>query len=205
MYRYLVLVSLFCVLSGCAKTDSQYVEVSGVITVDGKPLEGATVMFVPQNAKNSVGRKLQIAHGVTDGDGRYQLSRPGGAIGAAVGKHSVMVSKIDPIIDLGYIRGKARETVLRKSMQGAETELSSEELLARNVATIALSDFLSLRHKRDLLLESVKIADPIQTVQPFGETVFDSFNLNTVLRFEVSSEGTADADFEVGRDPLLEE
>jgi hypothetical protein len=44
----------------------QPTKVTGTVTLDGKPLAGATIVFSPQ--------KGQLASGVTDSQGRYSLS-----------------------------------------------------------------------------------------------------------------------------------
>ncbi|WP_222434821.1 peptidase associated/transthyretin-like domain-containing protein [Blastopirellula retiformator] len=58
-------------------------EVSGHVTLNGAPLDGATVEFDPENGRPSIG--------VTDADGNYTLQFRAGASGALVGKHSVRI------------------------------------------------------------------------------------------------------------------
>jgi hypothetical protein len=68
-----------------AEPDAAPVKVSGTVTFDGKPLDGATVTFHPE-AKD--GKK---ATGKTDANGNYTL-KTDGAEGAAPGKHRVLIS-----------------------------------------------------------------------------------------------------------------
>jgi hypothetical protein len=67
----LVLATCVTVLTGCsggkATLDTQYVE--GVVTVDDKPVEGATVTFVPVNEGQGMS-----ATGTTDANGVYKLT-----------------------------------------------------------------------------------------------------------------------------------
>lgn len=56
----------------------------GRVTLDGEPLAGATVLFVPQ-----AGRP---ASGVTDADGRYVLEYEPGKRGAPVGTCRVQIT-----------------------------------------------------------------------------------------------------------------
>jgi hypothetical protein len=65
-------------------------EVSGTVTLDGKPLSGVTVTFYPVAEKSDA----QAAHsiGTTDASGAYTLSTADGRKGAVVGKHKVVVN-----------------------------------------------------------------------------------------------------------------
>ena len=63
--------------------------VSGVVTLDGNPVAGATVEFAPDNERKTKGPK---SSGVTDAQGKYTLSGPGGQTGAVVGFHKVTVT-----------------------------------------------------------------------------------------------------------------
>jgi hypothetical protein len=62
--------------------------VSGVVTIDGKPVPSALVTFYPMF--EGFGGEL-IAEGVSDREGRYSLACSLGE-GACVGKHKVTVS-----------------------------------------------------------------------------------------------------------------
>ncbi|NLS92018.1 MAG: carboxypeptidase regulatory-like domain-containing protein [Planctomycetaceae bacterium] len=60
--------------------------VTGKVTLDGNPLEGATVGFVPSAGGTS-------AIGTTDASGTYQLSTFGSNDGAVPGEYKVKVTK----------------------------------------------------------------------------------------------------------------
>lgn len=60
--------------------------VEGIVTMDGKPLEGATVMFNPQGSDG------QPADGKTDASGKFTLSTRGKP-GAAPGNYKVTVTQ----------------------------------------------------------------------------------------------------------------
>lgn len=59
---------------------------SGVVTHRGEPVEGATVTFIP--ATNPV-----PAYGITDAEGRFQLTTYEQDDGAIIGEHYVTVNK----------------------------------------------------------------------------------------------------------------
>jgi len=63
--------------SGCSNNPANYPEVAsvvGTVTLDGKPLEGASITFAPQSGRSS--------SGVTDSSGRYSLNYTGSIRGA---------------------------------------------------------------------------------------------------------------------------
>jgi hypothetical protein len=63
------------------------VPISGVVTLDGTPVEGANVVFAPTSGDGSA------ASGVTDSSGRYQLTTQDPNDGALPGSYMVMISK----------------------------------------------------------------------------------------------------------------
>ncbi|MDA7886740.1 carboxypeptidase-like regulatory domain-containing protein [Pirellulales bacterium] len=85
----------FCVIIlssfGCGNSDANVEYVQGVVTLDGAPLEGATVFFSP---KGSAGKG---AAGTTQSDGSFTLNTQGAkpGDGTAVGDYSVTVSKVE--------------------------------------------------------------------------------------------------------------
>src|SRR5262245_18967580 len=76
------------VLSGCGggpKDLPDIAPVTGTVTLDDKPLEGAVVTFQPETTRQS--------SALTDAGGKYQLSFNQTLKGAAIGKHTVRISK----------------------------------------------------------------------------------------------------------------
>jgi hypothetical protein len=82
------LLVLAVVMTGCSRRFPM-AEVSGKVTLDGKPLSDATVMFVPE--------KGFAAAGTLQPDGTFRLisGRPGN--GAVIGSHKVAVMPADPL------------------------------------------------------------------------------------------------------------
>jgi hypothetical protein len=88
--HYYALVAFALLCAGCGG-GGKLASVSGRVTLNGKPLENAAVMFQP------VAEKTQDpgpgSTGVTDADGRYTLSVVGSnRKGAVVGKHMVRIT-----------------------------------------------------------------------------------------------------------------
>jgi hypothetical protein len=83
-----------CVLAvqGCSGDGFQTARVTGTVTLDGRPLEGAQLEFEPPRAGKTI---LPAAYGMTDAAGHYELRRSGGnggAPGAVVGMNTVRIS-----------------------------------------------------------------------------------------------------------------
>ncbi len=75
--------------SGCGDGGPDIATVEGTVTMDGKPLEGATVVFVPPGGRP--------AGGPTDAKGKYVLNFSGGRKGAIPGENRVQITtKSDP-------------------------------------------------------------------------------------------------------------
>ena len=91
----LPLLYLVCCLGCGDKGEVEFAKVSGTITFCNEPLANAKVMFVPTVVKAENGLTNPVAFGETDENGQYSLSMPGGATGAVIGSHIVLVSKIE--------------------------------------------------------------------------------------------------------------
>lgn len=75
---------------GCGKYD--VAPVSGKITLDGQPLEGATVSFTPI-ATPGQAEAGPASYAQTDAEGKYELKLlEDDSLGAQVGKHQVYLS-----------------------------------------------------------------------------------------------------------------
>jgi hypothetical protein len=86
-----MLFALFCLAAGCQKPPNlppQY-PVSGTITLDGKPLVGAGIMFLPRGETRGTG-----AMAMTDQTGKYTLKTDHGGPGAPEGEYAVTISKV---------------------------------------------------------------------------------------------------------------
>jgi hypothetical protein len=84
----LLLTSAVCLagigIIGCG-SGTRLGNVTGTVTLDGKPLEGVSVAFMPEQGG--------VASGVTDASGKYELTHTDGK-GAPVGKNKVAVTTI---------------------------------------------------------------------------------------------------------------
>ncbi|HTM54567.1 MAG TPA: carboxypeptidase regulatory-like domain-containing protein [Pirellulales bacterium] len=74
---------LALVCAGCASSGPDIAYVTGRVTMDGKPLAHATVVFVPENGRP--------AGATTDSDGNYVLNFSEGRRGAIPGTSTVRI------------------------------------------------------------------------------------------------------------------
>ena len=79
------------ILTGCSSKPErpQTYPVTGTVTSNGKPIEKATVVFVPST------QGVEPAAGITNAEGKYQLTTYSAGDGAQAGAYRVKVSKYD--------------------------------------------------------------------------------------------------------------
>lgn len=92
-FHFPVSLCVLTVLVGCGEdvpeeVVPELVPVTGVVTLDGEPAEGVSVMFSPTGSTTGNG-----AFAMTDASGRYTLKYHSGAEGVPVGEYNVLFSK----------------------------------------------------------------------------------------------------------------
>ncbi len=80
---------LILIFSGCS-SKGKPVEVEGIVLLDNEPVPEATVLFIPEGGTG------QPAHGMTDENGRFQLTTFKENDGAPPGNYAVTVTKSVP-------------------------------------------------------------------------------------------------------------
>lgn len=126
---------------GCNQGGSSLgtIPVSGVVTLDGQPVEGAVVAFAPTS---TTGR---AASGVTDASGRYQLTTQDPGDGALPGSYAVTISKSDagstPAIDPSLTPEEATRAAMeaRDAASDAGTDPVVKDLLPAKYKTASES------------------------------------------------------------------
>lgn len=115
----------------CNRSGVTLGRVSGQVTLDGKPLAGARVIFRP-----TAGGRMSQA--ITDPQGNFSLAYTATEVGALVGEHSISIETGDVSID-----NKTKEFVRKKEVLPAKynwkTTLSHEVKRGQNSADFALS------------------------------------------------------------------
>ncbi len=83
---FALLVVLFSVLGCSGESGPALGKVSGVVTLDGSPLDQATLRFQPPQGRSSIG--------VTDENGHYTLQYTPERNGAELGEHQVFITTL---------------------------------------------------------------------------------------------------------------
>jgi hypothetical protein len=88
---FLALSLLFSLVAGCGNNPFGTVKVSGTVTLDGKPIDGVTVMFLP------TAEWAMQSSGQTVADGSFVLSTSGAEFGggAQPGEYNVTFTKAE--------------------------------------------------------------------------------------------------------------
>ncbi|HJN10198.1 MAG: carboxypeptidase-like regulatory domain-containing protein [Pirellulaceae bacterium] len=85
--RFVCGIGLLLTTVGCS---SKLPVVSGAVSLDGQPLAGATVIFMPEN------ELLSPAQGTTDASSNYTLEQEADVAGIQPGEYSVRITTFQP-------------------------------------------------------------------------------------------------------------
>jgi hypothetical protein len=125
---------LIALTFGCGPKPAETIPVSGLVTLDGQPLSGANVIFVPQGETKGNG-----GLGTTNADGRFEARlndnrSDKGQLGLFAGSYKVLVSKMvnpdgTPFVaseDVAPIDSNAKELLPEKFSHYEQTMLSAD-------------------------------------------------------------------------------
>ena len=107
-------------ITGCGPELPPIGEVTGLVTQDGKPVEGVALEFVPTE-----GGRPSMA--VTDSEGRYSAMFTGDTDGALVGKHTIRyeINGVAPAMPAD----PDREIIpMKKPNMGGKTKIEPSEV-----------------------------------------------------------------------------
>ena len=116
MNRLLLLAAcLLAVVSlGCGPRGPSLGQVTGTVTLDGKPLPGVSVTFMPESGG--------VASGITDASGKYEITHSDGK-GAPVGKNKVAVKTMNApaaAVDISQLPSDSPEYAKMMASGGAD-------------------------------------------------------------------------------------
>lgn len=117
-YQVLLLVVL---LSGCGSDGPELAEVTGTVTVDGKPVPNAILTFIPTGGSTSYGK--------TDEQGKYTLMFTDTKYGAMIGTHKVEIE----------VRRYSPDEIVEMKAAGEEVSTSFVAIPAKYKAAGALT------------------------------------------------------------------
>jgi hypothetical protein len=139
-----MLVVVLGLLGGCSRNSGrpETAPVTGRITYRGEPVRGATVAFIGERAP-------RFGSGLTDDDGRFQISTFENGDGAVLGKHLVTVTKADASSSTDVPVDKS----LSPEERGRATEEAFERALQRGPLRSLLPKKYSDPNTTDIRLE----------------------------------------------------
>lgn len=128
------LLGLALLAAGCGRTS--VAPVSGRVTLDGKPLAGATIIFQPESEEMNPGPG---SHGTTDAAGQYTLHLTTGDVkGAVVGRHRVSITAYEGGDE---VPSSAPSSVFRKPLVPAEYNADTKLRFEVPAAGTTAADF----------------------------------------------------------------
>lgn len=110
------------VLAGCggAADRPDLVPVKGTVLLNGQPVSGATVTFSNEKAPRS-------AQGVTDAEGKFQLTSYDTNDGAIEGEHSITITKAAAVSDSSQITQANAMEMMKKNTGAMKGKLSDQK------------------------------------------------------------------------------
>lgn len=117
----LVALALLPHLMGCENQHApkpELVEVHGQVLLDGQPVPGTKVVFVPDG--DYIGSKWFPAYGTTNDMGEFQLKLRNGKIGAYSGWHRIFVSYMESDKEAAKVIDPFSKTGLQTAGTGGE-------------------------------------------------------------------------------------
>ncbi len=101
----LFVLSAFCFVAGCQKNEFGTSGITGTVLVDGAPMEGVSISFVPK------GSGSRECYGMTDAQGKFKLTIPGTEVGSGAipGEYDVTFSKTVSVAE-----GMTEEEIAKK-------------------------------------------------------------------------------------------
>ncbi|MCA9190260.1 MAG: carboxypeptidase regulatory-like domain-containing protein [Planctomycetales bacterium] len=120
--RVFSLLTFAFIAIGCSPSGPDIASVKGTVTMDGKPLEYATVIFIPTS-----GGRPAVAR--TDKEGQYELRFSGGRMGTIPGLNKVRITTVrDPGEDEdGNPIPGSKETIPMEYNQTSKLEFTVED------------------------------------------------------------------------------
>ena len=119
-FRFLQLGMLALLISccGCPSGSKDVGLVEGVVTLDGKPVDRATIIFYPAEGRSS--------GGYTDENGHYSLIYSRDEKGALIGQHKVTIStKLEEDFEDGASTEARNESLPPRYLDRRKTDLTA--------------------------------------------------------------------------------
>lgn len=129
---YGLVILLLTTISGCSEKGVHLVPVTGLVTLDGKPVADAGVVFTPVSIEQG-----PSASGSTDSEGKFVLMT-NNRDGAVLGDHRVSISKADPFGEVVSPEAFENADLIRKRGLAIKTK----HFLPERYANVETSELL---------------------------------------------------------------
>jgi hypothetical protein len=117
---------LVCCVTGCSDNNlPDLAAASGVVTLDGKPLDDARVTFHP------IDDAVSFSYGTTNSGGEFKLSTFGMNDGGLVGRHKVTISKAK--VDMAESETRVDVEALKRGATYAEAMPGYDEMMGMGI------------------------------------------------------------------------
>ncbi len=135
--NFILAACLFAFAVGCGSGGDTppLGQVTGTVTLNGEPLDGATVEFQPDNGRPSIG--------MTDAEGQYSLLFRADTPGALVGTHTVRITS-----QRGRSGGEGGEPVVKARPETVPREYNDGSSLSVEVTEGSNTHDFELEGKR---------------------------------------------------------
>lgn len=132
---YLALAVVLVAITGCensAPTSTSTAKVSGTITLDGQTVAGAAVVFIPVNLKDNHNKELNLAYGVTNQNGNFQLTYSDKIPDIIGAKYNILITKSNSAGNKRTAASPWPIALLPNSIAKFSTFNESDELIPEN-------------------------------------------------------------------------
>jgi len=122
-------------ISGCQNsvpTGASTASVSGTITLDGEPIGGAAVVFIPVNLRDNDSEVLNLAYGVTNQKGYYELAYSDNNPDIVATKYNILITRSNSGGNSGTATTPWPLALLPDSIAKFSTFNESAELIPEN-------------------------------------------------------------------------
>ena len=128
----LIVLTIFAAGCGGDKGPKSY-RVEGTVTLNGTPVDGAAVSFVPDDNTGS------SAGGKTDASGKFTLMTSFGTEGAAAGTYSVVITKREAVRT-----GNKTTSTDENGKEIMVDEMTAKDVLPKDYASVQKTPFKSV-------------------------------------------------------------
>jgi hypothetical protein len=151
LFGFLLEILVFtCILIGCGHRSTFSTEpVDGLVTLDGKPLNQATITFSPILNETP---DAKPAYGLSDEGGKFKMTAANGGLegkGTTIGKYVICITKIVGMTSL------SDEEIKKRNAQGIAVQLEVKSVIPQKYSDISTSglNFEVVRGKNTCILE----------------------------------------------------